>query len=119
MKNSVTVAVIKVARSTRNAEERITTKTTPLAAKHTKIKIFFFVTRLYEYGCSIAMYLSNVIPNNISVDIPSVIRDNPYARPATKQFESPLTSPERLARNEGIPKTPTAKSAADCIRMIK
>ncbi|CAB4026384.1 Hypothetical predicted protein [Paramuricea clavata] len=88
-------------------------KTTPLAAKHTKIKIFLFVTRLYEYGCNTAMYLSNVIPNNISVDIPTVIRDNLCARTATKQFESPLISPERLARYKGIPKTPTTKSAAD------
>jgi hypothetical protein len=113
MKNSVTVAVIKIARSTRIADEKITTKTTPLTAKHTKIKIFFFVTRLYEYGCSTAMYLSNVIPNNKSVDIPSVIGDKLYDRIATKQFESPLISPERLARYKGIPKTPTTKSAAD------
>jgi hypothetical protein len=113
MKNSVTVAVIKISRSTGILNETKAAKTTPLTAKHIKIKIFFFVTRLYEYGCSTAMYLSNVIPNNISVDIASVIRDNPYARTATKQFESPLISPERLARYEGIPKTPTAKSAAD------
>ncbi|CAB4006319.1 Hypothetical predicted protein [Paramuricea clavata] len=113
MKNSVTVAVIKIERSTRNADERIATKTTPLAAKHAKIKIFLFVTRLYEYGCSTAMYLSNVIPNKINVDIPSVIGNNLYARTATKQFESPLTSPERLARYKGIPKTPTTKSAPD------
>jgi hypothetical protein len=113
MKNSVTIAVKKTARSTRIADERIATKTTPVTAKHTKIKIFFFVTRLYEYGCSTAMYLSNVIPNKINVEVPSVIGNNMYARTATKQFESPLILPERLARYKGIPKTPTTKSAAD------
>ena len=76
MKNSVTIAVIKTARSTRIADERIARKTTPVTAKHTKIKIFFFVTRLYEYGCSTAMYLSNVIPNKINVEVPSVIGNN-------------------------------------------